>query len=298
MVVNSLFDLRTAGASAAAGLYPTTSEDLIKGDDLGFHLFADYQAEAPDRWFQGTIGFQQTWHEGETDRSLLIGRVNARPTRDLSLFGSILIDLYGSEDTIKSQAAEITQFVAQASYQFNPRTGVNGSVMRSSWPELKRNEYVSFPPELLTDGFVDRVSATLWRKVPDQIRVSARSHAWRDQDMNGFGGEVSADWYVRGPGNPSYYGSLYYEDSAFTRGVGARLQARRDIGQVRVFAGYDLFASTADSQFGDDADLVRHTLRGSVSWSRGRWTWDLETEYTFGDAEQSIGLNAYGQYRF
>lgn len=280
------------------GLYPTTTDDLIKGDDYGFHAFADYQSEAKESWFQSTLGFQQTFHEGETDRSLVIGRVNARPNKDLSVFALVLLDLYDSSDINKSQAAEITQLTLSTSYLIDEKTGVQGTMTRTTWPELKRDEFANIPPELLSDGYVNRVSGTVWRKIGDDVRLSARAHYWMDQDRTGMGGEASADWSPKGDEHPSYYASLYYEDSSYIEGFGARLQARRDLGPFRAFLGYDAFAYTTSTLFGSDGDFLRHTIRGSLGWGKGPWSCDTELGYTFGDSEESLSLSAYVQYRF
>lgn len=280
------------------GSYPTPIEDDGWGDDLGFHVFADYQSESDTEWVQGTLGFQQTWHRGEVDRSVFIGRVNARPTRDLTLFGSVMVDLYGSEDTSKDLFADVTQLITQASYQFNSQTGVSGSLIRTTWPEIKRGDFHLLPKELLSDGYIDRVSGSVWRKLGTNFRLSARAHAWQDQDRDGFGGELSADWYGAGSGGSSMYGSVYLEDSAYTDGVGARLQARHDFGEVRLSAGYDAFLYSTSTALGGDDSFIRHTLRGDVSWSIGRWYWDLETTYDFGDREEALTVGMYAQYRF
>ncbi len=283
---------------AGAGLYPTTSDDLLVTHDYGFHTFADYQSEGKESWFQGTAGFQQTWHDGQEDRTLLIGRLNMRPSRDLSVFGTMLVDVYDSHDVVKSQAADITLLVLQSSYSFNPKTGVNGSFTRTTWPELKRSEYANLPPELLLSGFVNRISGSVWRKVVENVRVTGQAHYWVDQDRTGWGGEASVDWFAGGENNSSYYGSLYYEDSSFTTGFGGRFQARRQFGQVQAFVGYDFFAYSTDTLFGSGGNFVRHTVRADASWSTGRWSWDIEGDYNFGDSEETLGLSLYAQYRF
>ncbi|QQS10284.1 MAG: hypothetical protein IPK69_06590 [Phycisphaerales bacterium] len=282
---------------AGAGLYPIAVKDSLSTDDYGLHLFADYVTDAPNGYVQGTVGFQQTWHKGELDRSLLILRGGARPLADLNIFASALIDFYTGEDTIKS-GLDLTQFVTQASYTINPKTGATASFTHTSWPELKREEYALLPTDLIDNGHVERLSASIWRKVTKEFRVTARANYWMDQDRDGNGAELSADWAPQGANNTSLYGAVYYDSSSFTTGVGARLQARRDVGSVRVFAGYEVFSYSTDTLTGGSSDYLRHTLRADVNWSRGKWYFDVDAAYNFGDQEQSIELGAYVQYRF
>lgn len=282
---------------AGAGLYPIAVKDSLSSDDYGLHLFADYVTDAANGYVQGTVGFQQTWHKGELDRSLLIFRGGARPLADLNIFASALVDLYTSEDTIKSGLG-LTQFVTQASYTINPKTGATASFTHTSWPELKREEYALLPTELIDNGHVERLSASLWRKVTNEFRVTARANYWMDQDRDGNGAELSADWMPQGDSTTSLYGALYYDTSSYTTGVGARLQARRDLGPVRVFGGYEVYSYSTETLTGGSSTYLRHTLRADVNWSRGKWYFDVDAAYNFGDQEQSIELGAYVQYRF
>jgi hypothetical protein len=287
---------------AGVGYYPTTTEDLLGGDDYGFHVFADYQPDAGGaggaRTFQGTIGFQQTFHEGEADRSLLVGRVTANPTEDIRLFGLAMVDLYGSDDTIETSSAELTQLQAQASFRFTPATGASVSLIHTSWPELKRDDYSFLPPEMIGDGYVDRLSAMFWTKLDEDWRLTARSHAWRDDTREGYGGELSLDWTLPTETASSLYGSVYYEDSAYTTGAGVRLQGHTNLGAFHLFLGYDGFAYNTDTVTGGPSDHLRHAVRGDVSWGEGQWFWDIDAAYTFGDDEESFALGVSVQYRF
>lgn len=283
---------------AGAGYYPSTTEDLLGGDDYGFHVFADYQPDTAERVFQGTIGFQQTFHEGEADRSLVVGRVIANPTDDIRLFGLIMVDLYGSEDTIETSTAEITQLLAQASFRLTPTSGALASVIHTSWPELKRSEFDLFPPELIADGYVDRVSGTYWTKLDDDWRLSTRGHYWRDQSRTGYGGEVGLDWSLPTETPSSLLGAIYYEDSAYTTGAGLRLQTITDLGGARLFVGYDGFAYTTDTETSGSNDFLRHSIRSDIGWGTGQWYWDIEGSYSFGGEEQSFTIGASVQYRF
>lgn len=283
---------------AGAGYYPTTTEDLLGGDDYGFHVFADYQPEGDGRTFQGTIGFQQTFHEGEADRSLLVGRVTANPTDDIRLFGLAMVDLYGAEDTVETGSAELTQLQAQASFRFTPATGASVSLIHTSWPELKRDDYSFLPPEMIGNGYVDRVSAMFWTRLDKDWRLTARSHAWRDDTREGYGGELSLDWTLPTETASSLYGAVYYEDSAYTSGAGVRVQGHANLGAFQLFLGYDGFAYNTDTVTGGPSDHLRHAVRGDLSWGEGQWFWDIDAAYTFGDDEESFALGVSVQYRF
>lgn len=287
------------GLSVGAGLgyYPSTPQGLYSSDAYGFHVFADYQPDDAKHTFEATIGYQQTYWDHNTDRSLVIARVTANPTDDIRLFTMAMVDLYGSEDTLKSNSADLTQLISQASFRFTPTTGATASLIHTTWPELQRTD-MAMPPELVADGYVDRLSGTFWTKLDENWRLSLRSQVWRDQSREGYGGEASLDWTLNTEAPSSIYGAVYYEDSAYTTGTGLRLQAQTQLGAFRLFAGYDGFYYTTDTVTPGGNDYLRHTLRADVSWGEGSWYWDIDTSYSFGNDEESISIGVSLQHRF
>jgi len=207
------------------------------------------------------------------------------------------VDVYGSGDDTKDNVADITQLVLNANYTINPRTGASASFTRTTWPELLREEYENIPVNLLQDGYVNRFSGSVWRKVTNDIRATARGHYWVDQDDTGSGAELGADWYnAWGPGS-SLYGAVYYDDSSFNDGYGLRAQVRQDFGAARLTLGYDGYAYSVDQVSGSQ-DLLRHTVRADVGWYKGNWSTTIDVSHNFGDSENSFTLGAYVQYRF
>lgn len=284
---------------AGTGYYPMDTEELpTAGDDFGFHVFADYRDEESPRLFQATLGYQQTFHEGEADRSVVVGRILANPTDSVRLFGMAMVDLYDSTDTLETSAAEVTQAVAQASFRFTPTTGGILSYTRTAYPELDRDEFAYLPPWLVTDGFVDRVSGSWWTKLDPNWRLSARGNWWRDQSREGYGGEVSLDWSLPTETPSSLLAAIYFDDAAYVSGTGLRLQGQMQFGDFHCFLGYDGFMYTTETDFGDASDRFSNRIRGDVTWQHGQWFLDVEGSYVFGDDEDAVTLGVSAQYRF
>jgi len=284
---------------AGAGAYPLDTEELPNaGDDLGFHVFADYLDEDSPRVLQATLGYQQTFHAGAADRSLVIGRILANPSDSVRLFGMAMVDLYDSTDTLESNAAEVTQAVAQASFRFTPTSGGILSYTRTAWPELDRDEYEYFPPWLVTDGFVDRMSGSWWTKLDQHWRFSARGNWWRDQSREGYGGELALDWTLPVERPSSLMASVYFDDAAYVSGAGVRVQGQMQFGDFHCFLGYDGFLYTTESEFVDSSERLSNRIRGDVAWQRGAWLLDVEASYVFGDDEDAVTLGVTAQYRF
>lgn len=284
---------------AGTGYYPTTTEELpTAGEDWGFHTFIDYQDEFAPRLFQATLGYQQTFHSGDADRSVVIGRVIANPSDAVRLFGMAMVDLYDSTDTLETSAAEVTQAVAQGSFRFTPTSGGVLSYIHTSWPELERDEFAYIPPWLVTDGYVDRLSGTWWTKLDKDWRMSMRGNWWQDQSREGYGGELSFDVTLPIERPSMLYTSIYYDDSAYTSGAGFRLQGQTQIGDFNVFLGYDGFMYTTDTDVGGDPNHLNNMLRSDITWGKGQWYWDVDASYVFGDDEEAISVGVSVQYRF
>lgn len=283
---------------AGAGYYPTDTEELPEGtDDFGFHAFADYQDESAPRLFQATVGYQQTFDSGENDRSLVIGRVLANPSDDVRLFGMAMLDLYDSNDTLETSTAELTQAVGQASFRFTPTTGGILSYSHYAYPELNDDPSVFVPPWLVTDGFVDRFSGTWWTKVDKDWRLSLRGNWWQDQSREGYGGEASLDWTMPTERPSLSYIAVYYEDAAYTEGLGLRLQNQTQFGDFNLLLGYDGFMYTTDVDLGESGYL-NNAIRSDITWSKGPWFVDLDVSYLFGDGVDAVTVGISVQYRF
>jgi len=283
---------------AGTGYYPTDTEELPSGqDDFGFHVFADYQDESAPRLFQATIGYQQTFDDGETDRSLVIGRILANPSDDVRLFGMAMVDLYDNNDTLETSTAEITQAVLQASFRFTPTTGGILSYSHYAWPELNNDQSVFVPPWLVTDGQVDRFTGTWWTKLDKDWRLSLRGNWWQDQSREGYGGEVSLDWTMPTERPSLSFITVYYEDAAYTEGLGLRLQNQTQFGDFNLLLGYDGFMYTTDVDVGESGYL-NNAIRGDITWSKGPWYFDIDASYLFGDGVDGIAVGLSVQYRF
>ena len=282
---------------AGVGLYPAPFPERDEGDDYGFHLFADYHSPK-EPYLDATVAFQQTWHTEAPDRSLLLARANYRPTDQWWLYGLVLADIFAPNDTVETSDIDATQVILQARYTPDRNKGGYVSYVRTTYPELRRRDFASLPDELIRDGHVDRITLNGWKRITDDVRLSARANYWIDQDNDGLGGELSADWNDVWRDTSALYAAVYYAGATFNDGVGLRLQARDRFDDFYVSGGYDVFRYTAKGLATGDETSTRHTLRSDVSWSRGRWHYSVNASYNLGDAESAINLGLFMEYRF
>lgn len=282
---------------AGFGAYPLDFPDRKWGDDLGFHVFMDYQSPGEHR-FNGTLGYQKTWHEGAPDRDAIFGRFNIMPTRAVWLYGSATIDVYGQGNAMKSSGPHLTQAWLQARYAPDSTGGVSVSYSHYTWPDLKRNDFGFSPVELIRDGQLDRVELSAWHDLVKDVRVTGRVNYFTDQGGNGTGGELDGDWDQVLGAPVSLHADVFYSNGSFTDGTGFRVEVRPGSGEVQGFVGYEYFRYNTTGLATGTESAARQTLRAGLNWQIDRWSYSLTADHYFGNGEDAYSLGMYLGYRF
>jgi hypothetical protein len=284
-------------AGVGFGLLPENDRDRQWDGDMGAHVFAAYDSEEPGR-ASAVVGYQKTWHEGDDDRDQIIARVNWRATDELWLFGSVRSDIYTNDDVVKGSGIELTEFWTQLRYTPNTTWGAAVSYSRFRWPEVLREDFVSIPIRIIEDGEVDRVNLSGWTNLGESLRLFGNVGLWQDQDHDGANGDLGLDWLAFGPGGPTFGGAVFFTDGSFNSGEGFRIDARMPFGAARALVGYELFMYDLVTGFSGDDAILRHLIRGGLSWNSGNWYFDVTGDYYFGDVDDVFTLGGYVSYRF
>ncbi|MCX5660125.1 MAG: hypothetical protein NTW19_10440 [Planctomycetota bacterium] len=281
---------------AGAGFYTVPFSELDWGTDYGFHLFANYETKKNPGLFSATVAYQKTWHDGAPDRDQITGRFNYHPIKPLWLNGSFRADIYTGGDTLKGAGIELTEAWGQARYAVTDKWTVSGTYSRYTWPELKNSQFNALPPELVMHGRVDRAEASTSYDLTKSLRLGARLNYWIDQDGDGSGGEIDADWTPDWIG-PTLHAAIYQINGPLASGTGGRIELRKNLGKSDAFLGYEAFQYQTSTGFGS-SNLLRNTVRGGVSWRFKQWYYSASTDYNFGDGQDAISLNLHAEYRF
>jgi hypothetical protein len=279
------------------GAYPLPNHELETGEDLGFHGFIGFQSNK-DHALSTMLAYQKTWHQSDMDRDLVLARVNVRPTSAVRLYGSVKADIHTSDDTLEDSSVEISQAWFQAHIVPDNKKGLTLSYSHYSWPELLRDEYQSLPDDLISDGYVERGSVSGWVRIRDHFRVSVRGNVWFDQDNTGGGGEAGFDWTDIKNHGTSLYSAVSYTQGTFNNGIGGRMEVRQRVKSLDVYGGYQVFQYQQDSIISGSQDFVRHTARAGLGWTHGTWYHSVNSDYYFGDGENSVSLMFYTEWRF
>ena len=284
-------------AGIGMGAIPLPSRDRQTGDDLGFHVFTDFQSKQ-DHQLSAMVAYQKTWHHGDADRDLIVGRLNVRPVDTLWLSGHIKADVYSAGDEIKGSGVGLTEAWFQARYTPNPKYGAALSLSHFSWPELDREEYQDLTPELIEDGRVDRIDLSSWYRVLKNVRLAARINYWNDDEDDGMGGDLNVNWSDIGGKGTSLYSGVYFTQGSYSEGLGGRIQARQRFKNVNGFVGYEIYQYEYTGLISGDEDSTRHTARAGIDFGIKTWYFSVNTDYYFGDEQDAISLGSFVEYRF
>lgn len=282
---------------AGLGWLPLPTAERRTGDDVGLHLFAAYEAEDPTQ-LNGVIAYQKTWHLGEADRDLILGRANWRPSDKWWLFGSFKADVYTGQDEIKKNPLELTEFYLQARYTPTKKLGFGLSASHFRWPEILREEFGNPTEELLLDGKVDRIEISSWYRFTPDFRVTGRLNHWENFNSEGDGGQLALDWTRITSLDLSLHTSVRFNSGETNKGYGVRAELRKSWKSIYSYFGYDAYFYELTDFEGDVTDYVRETVRGGFDWRIGDWNVNLNSHYDFGDGQDAVGLGVMLSYRF
>lgn len=171
---------------ASFGFMPENDDDFSSFDDLQIGVYYDWRADDSER-FVLTGAYQQTWHDSDRDRNLLIGRMLLQSGDGWDFRGTAWVDYYNEDDKAKSTGLEVTQAVASLTRTFDDGDGFSFAYDQRRFPELERyGEYIPLSTDdELKDNKNSRLSISGWTYLDNTTRFHAIGGAWTDEDESG-----------------------------------------------------------------------------------------------------------------
>ena len=280
----------------SAGGFPEPNDDLSTGRDVQAAVF--YHWKGASEKISLNSGFQKTWHNGKPDRDLFVLTSTWRPLDRLHVFSSLWVDLYDSDDQIKS-GLELTQLITSASWRTAQGDGVGLTLSHFSFPELLRNEFDEITAEQIADDKVTRVGLNGWKSLTDTVRLRGRVDSWTDQDDSGgrVEGTIELRDAIFNDGDLSL--SIFQNEAKFFGGPGVRLRASKELAGGWFQFTYESTETKSDDFFGEQDTLSNHVYRASWDRPLGRdWDFSLSLEQRDGDQEDASTVGFYLQRSF
>lgn len=284
---------------ASVGYLPEPDRDQHTGEDFQVAGWYRWSQDVSER-FTATVGYQKTWHDGDADRDLIVGKLQVLPADGWTVFGSAWVDLYTSDDDAKGSGLELTRVNFSAVRSDESGDGEAWTYTHQEYPELLRDEFPPVTADQLADDRRDRVAWDHWWQSSPRTRTFLNAGLWTDEDDSGGDLEAGVDVSRFGGERGRAHASTYVTRGAFSEAVGARLGYGWDVDD----GAWDLSYGVARHEnlgFDDDAfaETILHTLRLSRDLVLDDG-WDLRgtAEARSWDDETSWSLGVYLQKRF
>jgi hypothetical protein len=282
---------------ASFGWMPEPDEDFDSFSDVQIAAFYEWVADTTEQ-LAAAVGYQKTWHEGNSDRDLIVVRFHHLPKGGWQVHGTVWVDLYTGGEAIKS-GAEITQAVVSAFRRWTAGHGVGVTYTRQRFPEILRSEFTPVAATELADNHYDRVSIDGWLQDGRKRRWRGHVSGFTDEQGNGGAAEAGLELHdlflPHGRGELTLFGTL----ARFENTVGARVTFGR-----YARAGYweALYEVANHHKLGfpsDRDDLLQHRVRGGAGLIlEDGWDFSAHAELVFFDGEASWSIGLYVQKRF
>ncbi|MDZ4773849.1 MAG: hypothetical protein SGI72_12030 [Planctomycetota bacterium] len=280
------------------GAMPVPTSSLSTFDDVQAAAF--YRRALDDEHKSSVgLGYQNTWHDGEQDRNLLLAEARFEPGRSVSIRSTAWLDMYGSEDEIKGSGFELTEFLVALSWRVSTASGLGLTLSHRKIPELLRSELQDFDPATIRDSKLERIALNGWTSVSAQVRLDGRVDRWSDESDDGTAGELGAALRDFVWDRGELRASVFYSSGTYSSGPGGRLTASKSFERASASFGYEYVDYEQKGFAGDQRQLAQQSLFGTVDFPVSeRWDLSLLGDRRFGDNQDSWSLGFMLQTRF
>jgi hypothetical protein len=176
------------------------SAGFMPEPDQDFQSFVDFQVAGYYQWVSGpreeltvTAGFQQTWHQGDLDRDLLVLKVRRMPIGGWDFQGTVWVDFYTGRDDIKS-GADVTQALLTANRRYLDGSGFTVTYQHVEYPDIARQgEFTPILAAEIADNRTDRLSLNGWWWAREKTQLHGHASGWIDETDQGGAGELGVE---------------------------------------------------------------------------------------------------------
>jgi hypothetical protein len=280
----------------SAGELPDRLHGLRWSDDLQASASYEFSVNAREDLVAG-VAYQATWHEGDRDRDLLLGKVYGTPLESVTVYAAVWLDYYGAHDDFKSPGFEVTEAHAQAVWRFAPGQGLGVHALRVRTPQILRDEFDLLIAPIILENHVQRFGLTSWHALGTHLHADTRLDRWKDQNGDeGVTGELRLALRNLALDPGEIAAAVYRVDGVFTEGSGVRFSATRHFDALSVSVTYDVGRYTFAE---DPEERLEQSVHATVDVALGAaWTLSAFANAGFGDEQDYTSVGLYLQKRF
>lgn len=272
--------------------------------DNRFSTADDFQVAGYYRWIgddseelAATAGYQKSWHNGDADRDLFVGKAHFLPVVGWNYDATVWLDLYTDGDDQKP-LLEVTQAFVRAGYR-EKEGGVDATFTHLAFPQIDRNEFRPVLDQQLAEDRRDRISLDGWLEPSRTTRVRVGAGIWNDEEETGGDAEAGIDVdNLFFDGNRVGF-TVFGTEGAYTTLLGTRVQFGANLDNGRWELMYEYSNNEREGFDSGNDELLQSWLRATREfWTDSGWNVSLSADYFDYELESSYSIGIYVQKSF
>lgn len=283
---------------ASVGFLPEPDEEYKTGSDLALAGFYEWVLDESEE-LSAAAGYQKSFHNGATDRDLVVARFQRLPHDGWTVFCTTWIDVYTDGDDEKGTLFGLTQAYLSTGRRWSGGSSFDVVYSHLEFPEIERDEFLPVTDDQLADDHSERLALRSRLALTEGLDVLTGVGGWIDEDDEGgdaefgfafddFAGESSfAD--VRG----------FVTGGRYVTSLGARASFGRFTSRGSWSLDYEFAQNRIAGFSSDNDDLPQHRfgLRADRRDVLG-WLLSVRLEALLYDDEAAGTLSLYLQRSF
>lgn len=283
---------------ASLGFMPEPDEEFKTGEDLQVAGFYEWVLDESEE-LSAAAGYQKSFHNGATDRDLVVARFQRLPREGWTVFCTTWVDIYTDGDEEKGTLLGLTQAYLTAGKRWRDGSSLDLVLSHLEFPEIERNEFLPVTDDQLADDHSERAALRGRLRLSSRVEVLGGFGAWLDEDDEG--GDVEAGFaFDDFLGNSSFADVRAYATSGlYSTSFGARASFGRFSATGSWSLEYDFSQNRIAGFSADNDDLPQHRI-GLRAERRSFLGWDLSLRLDglLYDDESAGSLGIYLQRSF
>lgn len=246
-----------------AGFLPEPDGSLDGTSDIGFSAWYRWVRDDSEETAL-TTAFHKTFHDGDSDRDLVVLKAQHLPASGWSLLGTAWVDLHAGDEV--DEGLKLTEAHASAGRRWSGDYDLRLTYDHREYPELLRDEYTPVSLRDLADGRLDRIGIAGSMPMIGRKRFEARAGVWDDQDDSGGDVEIAFDFADTIIPAGRVRVATFAAEGKFSSVRGARLSIGKSLESRAIDLAYEI---TRDDLLGFDElndAALQHRVRASTDW--------------------------------
>lgn len=174
---------------ASLGFLPEPDEEFQTGQDFQLAAFYEWVLDESEE-LSAAAGYQKSFHDGATDRDLVVARVQRLPREGWTLFGNAWIDVYTDGDDEKGTLLGLTQAYLSTGKRWRDGSSLDLVLSHLEFPEIDRDAFLPVTDDQLADDHSERAALRGRLHLSRAVSVLGGFGGWLDEDDEG--GDVEA----------------------------------------------------------------------------------------------------------